>query len=145
MKKVTVALLGVLSLVLLAPAVFALSASITNGFVTDIGVNQMLTNFGMITGTTNFQLGNFSWPATEIWLLPTQIDPDVFNKGVTQLTTIEIPVNMTWSTCRTAIYNNETVGYGFKIYNTGSTKQILDNGTFCGLAYSGTYFIYAKY
>ena len=74
------------------------------------------------------------------------MDPEIFSKGLTQETILEIPENLTFSTCRTAVYFNQTLGkYGFKIYNTGTTTQILPNGTFCGLAYDGTYWVIAIY
>ena len=118
---------------------------VQDGTIADIGIQEILTNFGMITGTINFRLANYSWAPEEIWLLPEKIDPDEFSKGLTIQTTLELPENISWSTCRTAVYYNESVGYGFKIYNTGKTLQILENGTFCGLAYNGTYYVYATY
>jgi hypothetical protein len=127
------------------PLALALSTTVTNGEIVNIGTNQFLTDFGMVLGTIEFKLGNFSWVPKEIWLLPQQIDPEDFSKNLTISDYLQIPENITFSTCRTAIYYNQSIGYGFKIYNTASTTQILSNGTFCGLAYSGTYFIYAKY
>lgn len=145
MKKLTGLFSGVLAVVLLSPVAFSLATSVANGSVSDLGLNEVLTEFGLLTGTIKFKLGSLIWPPSEIWLIPSQVDPDIFSKGLTQKTVLEIPSNATWSTCRTAVYENTTVGTGFKIYNTGTTTQILQNGTFCGLAYNGTYFVYGKY
>jgi hypothetical protein len=130
---------------LLLPVASAITVSVSNGGESNIGVNEVLTDFGMVTGEVRFKLGNFSWVPSEIWLLPNKTDPDVFSKGLTQNSVVEIPKNVTSSTCRTAVYYNNQTGYGFKIYNTGTTTQIFQNGTFCGLAYNGTYFVMAKY
>jgi len=129
----------------ISPTVLALTTSINNGQITDLGVNQFLTDFGMVTGAITFKLANLTWVPSTIWLLPVEIDPDIFSKNLTIKSYLELPENITFSTCRTAIYFNQTSGYGFKIYNTESTEQILTNGTFCGLAYNGTYYVYAKY
>ncbi len=141
MKKLTLLLFF-----LLLPIASALTTVINEGEIANLGNQEILTNFGMITGTINFKLGNYKWPPKEIWLLPEQTNPEIFSKGLTQETILEIPENITFSTCRTAVYFNQTLGkYGFKIYNTGTTTQILPNGTFCGLAYGGTYWVIAKY
>lgn len=129
----------------LIPVASAITVQISNGDSSTIGGNEIATSFGMVTGQVNFKLGNLTWTPSEIWLIPQNIDPDTFSKGLTQQTTIDIPQNVTWSTCRTAVYFNQTTGYGFKIYNTGTTTQLLQDGTFCGLAYNGTYFVFAKY
>lgn len=129
---------------LFIPAAYAITVEVSNGSATSIGSNEMLTNFGMVNGQINFKLGNFSWVPSEIWLVPQNVEPEVFSKGLTQQTVLEIPQNITSSTCRTAVYYNQSSGYGFKIYNTGTTIQISQNGTFCGLAYNGTYFVFAK-
>lgn len=137
--------LSVVFLTLLLPAAYATTVQVSNGNSTSIGSSEIPTDFGMVTGQINFKLGNFSWTPAEIWLVPQNVDPDIFSKGLTQQATIEIPQNVTSSTCRTAVYYNQTSGHGFKIYNTGTTTQIFQNGTFCGLAYNGTYFVFAKY
>lgn len=138
----TLALLLALTLL---PAASAMTVEISNGSSSSIGSNEVLTDFGMVTGDIIFKLGNLSWVPVEVWLLPINIEPDIFTRGLTQDSVIEIPENVTSSTCRTALYYNKTSGYGFKVYNTGTTVQIFPNGTFCGLAYNGTYFVFAKY
>jgi len=141
MKKLTLLLFF-----LFLPMASALTAVINEGEIVNLGSQEILTNFGMVVGTINFRLGNYKWSPKEIWLLPEQMDPEIFSKGLTQETILEIPENLTFSTCRTAVYFNQTLGkYGFKIYNTGTTTQILPNGTFCGLAYDGTYWVIASY
>ena len=145
MNKKILAIGVVLALVASTPLVKSLTTAIAEGEITDMAVKQILTGFGMLTGTINFKLGNFSWQPEEIWLLPTDTNPDDFKSNVSIGETLEIPENITWSTCRTAAYHNRTVGDGFKIYNTGTSIQIQPNGTFCGLAYNGTYYILAKY
>jgi hypothetical protein len=145
MKKKFFALAFVAFSFVFAPFAQAIQSSVSNGEISDISYNEVLTEFGMVTGAIKFKLGNLHWTPQEIWLMPSEIDPDVFKSGLTQLDTIEVPENATFSTCRTAVYLNSSIGYGFKIYNTGSTTQILQNGTFCGLAYNGTYFVYARY
>jgi hypothetical protein len=130
---------------MLVPAASAITVNVSDGGEVSIGSNDVLTDFGMVTGDVRFNLGNFSWIPSEIWFLPEDVDPGVFSKGLTQDSVIEIPENVTSSTCRTAVYYNNETGYGFKVYNTGTTTQIFPNGTFCGLAYNGTYFVVAKY
>ncbi len=147
MRKKFLEILVILACLLLANSInaLAITTTIQQGQITDIGINQFLTDFGMIKGSITFSLGDLKWVPEAIWLLPSEIDPDVFSKNLTIKSYLEIPKNVTFSTCRTAIYFNQSVGYGFKIYNTETTTQILPNGTFCGLAYNGTYFIYAKF
>ncbi len=145
MKKEITALAASLYLLSFLPLAYALTTTVSEGAISDTGNNLLNTNFGMVLGSIMFRLGNFQWQPNEIWLIPSQIDPDAFSKGLTQRTVLEVPQNQTFSTCRTAVYYNETVGYGFKIYNTGTTTQVLTNGTFCGLAYNGTYYVYAKF
>lgn len=136
--------LAVLSL-LLIPLASATTVTLQNGQQTSIGLLEIPTNFGMIVGTIKFRLGNYQWTPKEIVLLPANITPEEFLGNASLEQTLEIPENITFSSCRTAVYYNEQYGYGFKIYNTRSTTQILPNGTFCGLAYEGTYFLFAKY
>jgi len=145
MKIKISAAIGIILALLLAPSAHAITADVSSGGETDMGSMNVLTEFGMVTGSVTFILGNFSWVPDEIWLIPEDTEPDIFSKGLTQDSIIEIPENVTSSTCRTAVYYNNASGYGFKIYNTASTAQILGNGTFCGLAYNGTYFMFAKY
>lgn len=135
----------VLMVLLFLPVVSAISVDVRSGGTADIGANEIQTGFGMVTGAIKFKVGNLSWTPSEIWMIPADMDPDVFSKGLSQKDVIELPNNVTFSTCRTAVYNNSTVGNGFKVYNTGTTTQILQNGTFCGLAYNGTYQVFAKY
>lgn len=131
-------------LAFLAPA-SATMVEVLDGGSVDIGSSVVQTSFGMVTGSILFTIGNLTWVPGEIWLLPADVDPSIFSKGLTQQTTIELPQNVTSSTCRTAVYRNQTLGYGFKFYNTGTTVQIFPDGTFCGLAYNGTYFVFARY
>jgi hypothetical protein len=131
------ALFGLIATVLLVPLTYALSTTISEGTITDLGLNQFLTNFGMLTGAITFKLGNYTWPVNEIWLVPTNTMPDQFKSNSTYL---EIPANITFSTCKTSIYYNSTYGFAFK-----SLAAVLPNGTFCILAYNGTYDIIAKY
>ena len=145
MKTGVILAVFLVSTFFLIPSALALNFSVSNGGNTDIGNNEVLSDFGMITGGIKFTLGNLTWTPEEIWILPENIDPYIFSKGLTQKTVLELPDNVTFSTCRTAVYYNESSGYGFKIFNTGTTTQILENGTFCGLAYTGSYFVFAKY
>jgi hypothetical protein len=140
----SIACLATFFLVML-PAASAMTVEVSNGNSTSIGSSELLTDFGMVSGKIVFKLGNLSWVPSEIWLVPQNTEPDIFSKGLSQQTVIEIPSNVTSSTCRTAVYYNASSGHGFKIYNTGTTTQIFPNGTFCGLAYNGTYFVFAKY
>jgi hypothetical protein len=134
---------GILTLLALVPLAAALTTDIIQDEITYLEAQNISTSFGMIIGTINFKLGHFSWPPKEIWLLSKEVDPSVFSK---QNRTLEIPENITFSTCRTAVYYNQTLDViGFKIYNTETKTQILQNGTFCGLAYNGTYTIVAKW
>ena len=135
---------ALLSALMLMPAASAISVNVSNGEVSDIGVNELTTEFGMVKGEIRFSLGEFSWVPSEIWLVPENVDPEIFNKGLTQDSVIQMPENVTSSTCRTAVYYNKTSGYGFKVYNTGTTTQIFKDGKFCGLAYNGTYFMFAR-
>jgi len=145
MRVKVVSAAAVVLFTFLVPIASAITVQISNGNSTDMGSNEVLTEFGMVTGSVVFKVGNLSWVPSEIWLVPEDTDPDVFSKGLTQRTTLEIPANVTSSTCRTAVYYNQTSGYGFKVYNTGTTTQIFQNGTFCGLAYNGTYSVFAKH
>jgi len=137
--------LSIFSFLLLQQAYASISVDVIDGESVSIGSRSLRTGFGMVTGDITFSIGNLTWVPTEIWLIPEKMDPSIFSKGLTQQTTIELPANVTQSTCRTAVYYNRTSGWGFKIYNTGTTSQIFGNGTFCGLAYNGTYFVFAKY
>lgn len=144
MRTQAVSAISLIAILFFVPAASAITVEISNGSATSIGSNELLTNFGMVNGQISFRLGNFSWVPSEIWLVPQNVEPEVFSKGLTQQTVLEIPQNITSGTCRTAVYYNQSSGYGFKIYNTGTTIQISQNGTFCGLAYNGTYFVFAK-
>jgi len=140
MKKIV---FGILVLLALIPLAKALTVNVIQGEITHLEAQNISTDFGMIVGRINFKLGNFIWPPKEIWLLPEGVDPKDFSK---QNTTLEIPENITFSTCRTAVYYNQTLNaFGFKIYNTASATQIFPDGNFCGLAYNGTYTIIAKW
>ena len=134
LKKV---LFGTIISLFLIPLVYALSTTITSGTITDLGINQLLTSFGMLKGEITFKLGNYIWPVEEIWLVPANTSPDQFKSAGTYL---EIPANITFTTCKTSVYNNTTYGFAFK-----SLAEVLPNGTFCILAYNGTYDVVAKY
>ena len=120
------------------PTISAIAVTITKGSVVDIGQQELLTNFGMLTGSILFRLGDYRWKPKEIWLLPEGTTPEEFKANSTYL---EIPEGITFSTCKTSVYYNESMGYAFKILSS----QILENGTFCGLAYTGEYVLLAEY
>jgi len=134
LKSILFGLIAALSLV---PLACALTATVTDGTITNFGANQFLTNFGMLDGAITFKLGNYTWPLNEVWLVPTNTLPEQFKSTSTYL---EIPANVTFTTCKTSIYGNSTYGFAFK-----SLADILPNGTFCVLAYNGTYDIVARY
>ncbi|MEM5882998.1 MAG: hypothetical protein QXQ77_02025 [Candidatus Aenigmatarchaeota archaeon] len=134
MKKAILAL----SFILLIPVAYSLKANIKEGEIVEIGNNEFLVSFGMIRGSINFKLGDYKWPAKEIWLVPEGTLPSYFKSTGNYL---EIPENITFSTCKTSIYYNETLGYAFKVLSS----QIQENGSFCGLAYNGTYDVIAKF
>jgi hypothetical protein len=134
LKKV---LFGLVAVTLLVPLAYALSTTLTNGTITDLGANQFLTDFGLLKGAITFKLGDYTWSTNEIWLVPANTLPDQFKSTGSYL---EIPINVSSSTCKTSVYNNSTYGFAFK-----SLAAILPNGTFCVLAYSGTYDIVARY
>jgi len=127
-----------LALLALVPAVKAMGVSIYQGQVADLGSQEVTTDFGMVVGSIKFRLGDYSWAPTEVWLLPENTTPSQF-RSLSQY--LELPANITFSTCRTSVYYNESLGYAFKVLSSA----ILPNGTFCGLAYPGNYAIVAKY
>lgn len=131
-------LIGIILFSALFPPINALNINITRGEVVNLGTKEILTEFGMIIGTIKFKLGTYYWSPKEIWLVPDGTLPNQFKSNSTYL---EIPKNLTFSSCKTSVYYNQTLGYAFKILSS----QILENGTFCGLAYSGSYIILAKY
>jgi len=135
MKKTFIALV----IATLLPVVFAIApVQIEDSQIQDIGYQEIFPGFGMIRGSIVFKLGEYSWAPKEIWLLPEGTNREDFKATSTYL---ELPENLTFSTCKTSVYYNETTGkYAFKILSSA----ILPNGTFCGLAYGGTYNIYAK-
>lgn len=135
MKKIFVAL--TLVSLLLVPVAYSLTATVIEGTITDIGVNEVLTEFGMVQGAITFRLGDYKWSTNEVWLLPENTSPDQFKSTSTYL---EIPENVTFSTCKTSIYYNSTHGYAFKVLS-----EVAEDGSFCGLAYSGTYDLLAKF
>jgi len=146
MKKM---LLSIFCLLLSLPLIKALTSTVTQGSITDLGMQTILVDFGMIKGTINFKLGDYRWPPKEIWLIPESMEiehlgnfkPSDYFKSTGNY--LEIPENLTFSTCKTSIYFNQSLGYAFKILNSNS--QILENGTFCGLAYEGNYKVVARY
>mgnify|MGYP000384757346 CR=1 FL=1 len=119
------------------PLAYALSVNVEEGTISQLEPQQFLVNFGMLTGAITFKLGNYTWPASEIWLVPVGTNPNQFKSNNTYL---ELPENLTYTTCKTSVYSNSTYGFAFK-----SLAKILPNGTFCILAYSGTYDVIAKY
>jgi hypothetical protein len=134
MRKLTLALV----FLLLIPVAYSLKATIKEGEIVEIGNNEFLVSFGLVKGSVNFKLGEYKWPAKEIWLVPEGTLPNYYKSTGTYL---EIPENITFSTCRTSVYYNESLGYAFKILSS----QIAENGNFCGLAYNGSYDILAKF
>ncbi|MEM5869580.1 MAG: hypothetical protein QXR09_00195 [Candidatus Aenigmatarchaeota archaeon] len=134
LKKI---LIGTIAIVLLVSSVQALSVNITEGMISSLEPKEFLVNFGMLTGAITFRLGNYTWPANEVWLVPVGTNPNQFKSNNTYL---EIPENITYTTCKTSVYFNSTYGFAFK-----SLAKILPDGTFCILAYNGTYDVVAKY
>jgi len=134
LKKI---LSGLMAAIMLVPLAYAFNTVITEGTITSLGLNQFLANFGMLTGAITFKLGNYTWPTNEVWLVPANTLPEQFKSNSTYL---EIPTNVTFSTCKTSVYYNSTYGFAFK-----SLTEILPNGTFCILAFNGTYDIVARY
>ncbi|MEM5766098.1 MAG: hypothetical protein QW423_00440 [Candidatus Aenigmatarchaeota archaeon] len=130
-------LVGIIAVALLACSAQAISVNIREGEISQLESQEILVNFGMLTGTINFKLGNYTWPASEIWLVPLGTEPSQFKSSSIYL---QIPENITYSTCKTSVYYNSTYGFAFK-----ALTQILPNGTFCILAYNGSYDVIAKY
>jgi hypothetical protein len=130
-------LFAILAVTLALPLAYALSADVIEGTISQLQPQQLLVNFGMLTGAITFKLGDYTWPASEIWLVPVGTNPSQFKSNSTYL---ELPANLTYTTCKTSVYYNSTYGFAFK-----SLAEILPNGTFCVLAYNGTYDVVAKY
>ena len=128
---------GVILSVILTPLVKALTTQITKGQITELGSKEFLTDYGMVRGSIRFKLGDYSWGPKEIWFLPEGTEPKQFKSVSVYL---EIPDNIIFSTCKTSVYYNESLGYAFKLLSSA----ILENGTFCGLAYEGNYTVLAK-
>jgi hypothetical protein len=134
MRKLILALF----FLLLVPVAYSLKTTVREGEIVEIGNNEFLVSFGMVKGSINFKLGEYKWPAKEIWLVPEGTSPNSYKSiGIY----LEVPENITFSTCKTSVYYNETLGYAFKILSSG----IKEDGSFCGLAYNGTYEILAKF
>lgn len=131
-------LFAFLSYLLLLKLAYSFSVVVSEGNVTDIGVQNILTEFGMVRGTITFRLGNYTWAPREIWLLPEGTTPNQFKSTSAYL---ELPEGIVPTTCKTSLYYNESIGYAFKILGS----QIFENGSFCGLAYEGDYDVLAKY
>jgi|YelNatPaOPRAMG01_1025707.scaffolds.fasta_scaffold18026_10 hypothetical protein len=130
-------LFAIVAATLALPLAYALSADVIEGTISQLEPQQLQVNFGMLTGAISFKLGDYTWPANEIWLVPVGKDPSQFKSNSTYL---ELPANLTYTTCKTSVYYNSSYGFAFK-----SLAEILPNGTFCILAYNGTYDIVAKY
>jgi hypothetical protein len=130
-------LFAIVAATLALPLAYALSANVIEGTISQLEPQQFLVNFGMLTGAITFKLGDYTWPAKEIWLVPVGKDPSQFKSNSTYL---ELPANLTYTTCKTSVYYNSSYGFAFK-----SLAEILPNGTFCILAYNGTYDVVAKY
>ncbi|MEM7826106.1 MAG: hypothetical protein QW451_00540 [Candidatus Aenigmatarchaeota archaeon] len=128
---------GIIAVALLACSAQAISVNIREGEISQLEPQEIFVNFGMLTGAITFRLGNYTWPAKEIWLVPIGTNPSQFKSNSTYL---EIPDNITYTTCKTSVYYNSTYGFAFK-----SLAEILPNGSFCILAYNGTYDLIAKY
>jgi hypothetical protein len=135
MNKKILLVMAVTTLAL--PLAYALTVNVEEGTISKLEPQQFLTNFGMLTGAITFKLGDYIWPASEIWLVPVGTNPNQFKSNSTYL---ELPANLTYTTCKTSVYFNSTYGFAFK-----SLAEILPNGTFCILAYNGTYDVVAKY
>ena len=130
-------LFAIVAATLALPLAYALSADVIEGTISQLEPQQLQVNFGMLTGAISFKLGDYTWPANEIWLVPVGKNPSQFKSNSTYL---ELPANLTYTTCKTSVYYNSSYGFAFK-----SLAEILPNGTFCILAYNGTYDIVAKY
>jgi len=130
-------LFAIVAATLALPLAYALSADVIEGTISQLEPQQLQVNFGMLTGAISFKLGDYTWPANEIWLVPVGKDPSQFKSNSTYL---ELPANLTYTTCKTSVYYNSSYGFAFK-----SLAEILPNGTFCILAYNGTYDIVANY
>jgi hypothetical protein len=135
MNKKILLVMAVTTLAL--PLAYALTVNVEEGTISKLEPQQFLANFGMLTGAITFKLGDYIWPASEIWLVPVGTNPNQFKSNSTYL---ELPANLTYTTCKTSVYFNSTYGFAFK-----SLAEILPNGTFCILAYNGTYDVVAKY
>jgi hypothetical protein len=130
-------LFAIVAATLALPLAYALSANVIEGTISQLEPQQLQVNFGMLTGAISFKLGGYIWPVNEIWLVPVGKDPSQFKSNSTYL---ELPANLTYTTCKTSVYYNSSYGFAFK-----SLAEILPNGTFCILAYNGTYDVVAKY
>jgi len=114
-----------------------LAVVVEEGAVTEMEAQTIPTSYGMVRGSIKFRLGTYTWAPKEIWFLPTGSTPSQFKSTSVYL---ELPENITFSTCKTSVYYNESIGYAFKVL----PSAILENGTFCGLAYGGSYEVFAK-
>lgn len=126
-KKILILLMAVACL----PLARAFQVDVIEGTILQLQPQTITTKFGMLLGTITFKLGNYTWPVEEVWLVPVGTNPSQFKSNSTYL---QLPENITYTTCKTSIYYNSTYGFAFK-----SLAQILPNGTFCILAYNGTY------
>jgi hypothetical protein len=127
----------VVTTTLALPLAYALTVNLEEGKISQLEPQQLQVNFGMLTGAITFKLGDYTWPASEIWLVPVGTNPSQFKSNSTYL---QLPANLTYTTCKTSVYYNSSYGFAFK-----SLAEILPNGTFCILAYNGTYDVVAKY
>ena len=127
----------IISILMVSIGAYGISIKIENGKILEIGSLEIPTQYGMIKGSIKFKLGNLSWKPKEIWLVPENSNPKNF-KSLSEY--LELPESVFSKTCKTSIYYNESLGYAFKILES----QIEENGSFCGLAYPGTYEILVK-
>lgn len=125
--------------------VLAKEIEVLNNEIFQMGNFQIDLKFGMVIGRIFYKLGNLTWAPEEIWFLEKNVTPSQFLKDAEKIEILEIPQNLTFSTCRTLVYFSKIYGYGFKIYNTITKVQIFNDGKFCGLAYNGSYYVYASY
>jgi hypothetical protein len=110
---------------IIAPA-FAVTISIVEGDLLDLG-NITLSPYGVVKGTIVFKVGDLNWYPKEVWLVPAGTLPETFK---TYVKSIELSSQ---NKCTTNLYTNNS-SFAFKV-----TESQIKNGSFCALAYNGTY------
>jgi hypothetical protein len=95
--------------------------------------------YGAVAGTVKFRLGNWTWYPQEIWLVPEGVPDDykAMSRYYQISSSVSDPILNKTNSCKTSLYNL-TEKRAYKALQIGS------DGTFCILADSGRYKIYAK-